>query len=409
MRLRSLSSIIALQTIAALSGCGGGGSADEPTQHVDTPTTTPIPNDPRGFWQGTTTNGRVISGVVTKEGDYWLTYALSANNPAIAGFYAGRGTATLTTPPNGTFTSANLRDVNFNAGTTLVGAISVPSNATTNFSARSTLTGALDPVILNVSTFAISGTFPVTATIFGSPLTVPFTVNSGSYDPAAGTGSWNVSGDVSGMGFGVITFDQTFTLNATTGVGNLGVGTNCVGNGIACGGVGPNFNGPINAGGPIVSGLQSWVVTTPQFGSPIFAPTLAGPLPPIVADGLNLTYNNAYETAPSLAAIAGDYDGTAGIGNTLSAPGATFDINSAGAITGSATIGGNTCAYTGIVQVHSATENVYDVTLTVTGNNCTDAGTFAGVATYDGTNQITVTALTTAAERDKGILFIGTK
>jgi len=82
------------------------------------------------------------------------------------------------------------------------------------------------------------------------------------------------------MGFGVITFDQTFTLDATTGVGNLGVGTNCQGNGIACGGVGPNFNGPINAGGPIVAGVQSWVVTTPQFGSPTFSPTLtAVPVP----------------------------------------------------------------------------------------------------------------------------------
>jgi hypothetical protein len=84
------------------------------------------------------------------------------------------------------------------------------------------------------------------------------------------------------MGFGVITFDQTFTLDATTGVGNLGVGTNCQGNGIACGGVGPNFNGPIDAGGAIVAGTQHWVVTTPQFGSPTFSPVLTAQQTPTV-------------------------------------------------------------------------------------------------------------------------------
>ena len=133
----------------------------------------------------------------------------------------------------------------------------------------------------SAATYDISGAFPVTATIFGSPLTVPFTVLTGTYDSDTGAGYWTVSGDVSAMGFGVITFDQTFTLDATTGLGNLGVGTNCQGNGIACGGVGPNFNGPIDAGGPIVAGVQSWVVTTPQFGSPTFSPLLTDTTPEV--------------------------------------------------------------------------------------------------------------------------------
>ncbi len=132
----------------------------------------------------------------------------------------------------------------------------------------------------SAATYDISGSFGVTATIFGSPLTVPMTVTAGSYDSTAGAGSWSLSANLTGMGFGTITFDQTFTLNATTGLGNLAVATNCVGNGIACGGVGPNFNGPINAGGPIVAGLQNWVVTTPSFGSPTFAPTLTDTTPP---------------------------------------------------------------------------------------------------------------------------------
>ncbi len=131
----------------------------------------------------------------------------------------------------------------------------------------------------NAAIFDISGAFPVTASVFGNPLTVPFSINSGSYDSDTGIGSWNVSGDVSGMGMGVITFDQAFTLDALTGLGTLGAGTNCQGNGIACAGVGPEFNGPISAGGPIVAGLQNWVVTTPNFGSPIFAPVLTDTTP----------------------------------------------------------------------------------------------------------------------------------
>ncbi len=407
MKRRYLSVIIALQTIAALTGCGGGGGADEPAQHVDTPTTPPPPKDPRGFWQGTTTNGRVISGVVTAEGDYWFTYTLSANDQDIAGFYAGRSSV-VTPPPNGTFTSANLREVNFDAGDALIGTISAP----TSFTPQSTLTGTLVPVVLDVSSYDITGSFDVTAIVFNNPLVVPFSINNGTYDPNTGTGSWNVSGDVSEMGMGIITFDQAFTLDAVTGVGVLGAGSNCVGNGIACGGVGPEFNGPINAGGPIVGGLQSWVVTTPNFGSPTFAPKLTGPLLPVAADTLDLIYDATYEETPSLTALAGNYQGTAGVGTALSAANtATFVISSAGAISGAASIGpGDDCSYAGTAAVHSS-GNVYDITLTV--SDCTAAGTYAGVATYDDSDilarRVTVTALTTASERDKGLLFVGTK
>ena len=405
MKRRYLSAIIALHTIATLTGCGGGsGGADEPTQHVDAPTARSTPLDPRGLWSGTTTSGRVVSGVVTtatitsaSAGNYWLAYALTSGGP-IVGFYAGSGAVTPTTGLNGTFASANLRDVSFNTGgtgTVLVGATAA------SFTAQSTLSGPLNSVTVGAGIFDITGAFPVTATIFGSQLTVPFTVNSGTYDSVSGTGSWNVSGDVSGMGFGVITFDQAFTLNATTGLGTLGVGTNCVGNGIACGGVGPNFNGPINAGGAIVAGVQNWIVTTPQFGSPVFAPTLTeNLLPSIPADAISLTYNNASTTIPSVAELAGNYNGTVGTGTTLSVPGATFDIDSTGAITGS----GNACNYTGTASVPSpATGNFYNVTLTV--SNCSDAGTYTGVAIFDGINHVTVMAMTAA--RDKGFLFDG--
>ncbi len=362
---------------------------------------------PEGLWQGTMGNGRAVSGVVTKEGDYWLVYTRAANDNTVVGFYTGNAAATTTTAPDGTFTSSNLRDVSFDAGTTAAGVV---TSAT--YSAKSVLSGSFDPVSSGHSGYTVSGSFGVTATIFGSPLTVPMTVTSGSYSDATGTGSWSLSADLTGMGFGTITFDQTFTLDATTGLGNLAVATNCVGNGIACGGVGPNFNGPINAGGPIVAGLQNWVVTTPSFGSPTFAPTLTAVqtgLPPITPDTFNLgTYNPQYETAPSLSDVAGTYTaGSTAINKTMNAD-ASLTVDSTGKISG--TESASFCSYAATIAPH-ATGNVYDVTkitFSDVGGTCVySSETFTGVATYNGTNQLTITAVNAA--RDKGFMVVATK
>lgn len=407
MRIRLLSSIISLHALAALTGCGGGSSgASEPEQQF----VTVPPKKVAGFWQGTTAGGRVVSGVVTEEGDYWLVYTANSSSQAIAGFYTGDAIATSTTPPDGTFVSANLRDASFATGEILIGEISVPVGATTNYRAKETLKGSLDEVDLPVGIYKITGSFPVTATISGASLSVPFSVLSGNFNPSTGTGSWSVAGDVSGMGMGVMTFDQTFTLDATTGLGVLNEGTNCVGNAFACAGLGPNFKGPINAGGPIVLGLQAWAVTTPSLGTPTFAPILIpNALSSITADSLDLQYNDAYEITPSLETLAGNYTGTAGVGEDLSSPDtATLHINGS-TIDGDATINGEACHYVGTAAVHPTGGNVYDITLTV--SNCSAAtGEFAGVATYDtNANRITVTAITSAAERDKAVLFVGTK
>lgn len=133
----------------------------------------------------------------------------------------------------------------------------------------------------DAATYTIDGSFNVDAVVFGSTLSIPMSILSGSYDDVAGAGNWHASANLSGLGMGTITWDQTFTLNGATGTGVLNAATNCQGNGIACGGIGPEFRGPINAGGAIVAGLQNWVVTTPNFGSPTFAPNLTADAPEV--------------------------------------------------------------------------------------------------------------------------------
>ena len=435
MRTRFLASIIAVQAAAALTGCGGGGfhstldntgPANPDTSTPTTTTTTDTPTDPQGYWQGTTDDGRTVSGVVTEEGDYWFVYTDTGGSPV--GFYAGKGKATSTTPPDGTFTSQNLRQVDFDSGTILAGAISVPAGETVNYTAQSALSGSLDPVTVSGSSYSVAGSWTSTATISSVPADIPMTANSGTYDPATGKGSWNLTADASAITGAVITFDQTFTIDSATGVGTLNQdASNCTGTGssfavsLTCNGLGANFYGPLDAGGAIVAGQQAWAVVTPV--SPdavVFAPTLTMNTltAPITQGSLDLQYDAAYETSPSLDDIAGNYTATTtGIDSTIN-PGATFTLNSDGTLVAGTDAGSN-CNFTANLVVHASGGNVYDVTDIAFTNDSSgtcayDGMTFTGVATVatdtsatPSTTTLTITAMN--ADRNKGFMIIATK
>lgn len=134
----------------------------------------------------------------------------------------------------------------------------------------------------NAFIYGLTGSFDVVATVFGNQLALPFTINSGTYDSLAGTGTWNATADLSGLQFGTITFDQNFTIDAASGLGSLGTAANCTGNSFACSQLGPQFLGPLDANGsleyPGGLGAQVWSVTTPNFGTVDFQPTLV-PVP----------------------------------------------------------------------------------------------------------------------------------
>lgn len=134
--------------------------------------------------------------------------------------------------------------------------------------------------------YPVSGSFMVTLTVYGSSLTAPLTISDGFYDSDTGAGNWSAGLDLSQDGFGTITWSQTFSLNAFTGLGTLNSGMNCMGNAFACAGLVDNIRGPINAGGPLsfdwvldpewqeyyrhVTPLN-WAVTTPTFGVVTFS------------------------------------------------------------------------------------------------------------------------------------------
>jgi hypothetical protein len=97
MNLRkALTLLLAIVT----SSCGGGGS--------DGGTNPPTATTAEGLWNGTTNSGRTIVGLVLDDGEYWVIYSLVGNNAVIAGAVQGNGTSR-----NGSFTSSNGRDFNF--------------------------------------------------------------------------------------------------------------------------------------------------------------------------------------------------------------------------------------------------------------------------------------------------------
>src|SRR5262245_53708257 len=59
------------------------------------------PATAQGMWNGTTGTSRAISGVVTDQGEYWLSYTQQADHSLPAGFYAGQGASS-----NGVFTES---------------------------------------------------------------------------------------------------------------------------------------------------------------------------------------------------------------------------------------------------------------------------------------------------------------
>lgn len=438
-----------------------------------------------GLWQGTGAgNGgnRTVSGVITKENQYWLAYS-STTGVNLTGFVAGLGSSVIdATGTAGTFPSIDLREFNFEGGGAGGGNLSLSTynktsadktthtfnaiTTSTALSASYTFSGEQDYAIDNVTTNCDDGINPSTCAILtetpnpptfdggaspwtivpsandpstGSPkligsfrfqpyqivadlnpslipviLTMNFPDRELSFDSSAATSvTWNpttrelaltgvtfnevspsytcddqLSGlcslvptpSIATKGDVTITYtdanlDHYIGVAHTYQLANAAVGNGCIG---------------LGGGDWCANGLLTFEGTIPSA--------------PSVSQTVATTYNAAYETAPTLAAIEGSYSGSAGVAAAIQA-GATFVVAADGGVTGTETTG---CTYAGTAATHAG-GNVYDVTLTFTaGGSCTYAGPFTGVATYDAVNgSITVTAINT--HRDQGFLFTGTK
>jgi hypothetical protein len=99
----------------------------------------------------------------------------------------------------------------------------------------------------------------------------------------------------------------------------------------------------------------------------------------------NLIYNNSYNTPATLANIAGNYVGW-GITRDTQAQNLSFQVNSAGVMTGS--VPG--CSVSGTILPRASGKNVFNVSSTFTGNLCAlgNGTTTTGVATLDSSSGV---------------------
>ena len=114
------------------------------------------------------------------------------------------------------------------------------------------------------------------------------------------------------------------------------------------------------------------------------------------------TYNSAYETAPTLANVAGTYTGQVAL--SIGVQSATVIVSSNGTISG----GGNGCALSGTATPRTD-GNAYTLSITFGASPCFFANqTFTGVAYYNSATKRLYGAAPNAARTD-GVLFVGTK
>lgn len=122
-----------------LVGCGGGGSDGS----ASAPAISPI----AGGWQGTSSTGRTVLGVVLDDGTWWAIAGLAIGNALYPDeLYHGQVAAA-----GGTLSSGNLRGYGFTSGNTISGSLSGTYTANTQITATATPTGSTSGVRVNLA------------------------------------------------------------------------------------------------------------------------------------------------------------------------------------------------------------------------------------------------------------------
>lgn len=203
MKLRATASVLAISLLAACGG-GGGDSGDDGGPVVK--------DSAEGFYVGTTSNGRSLTGLVLDDGNYWILYSLANNSSVIGGVVQGNSTST-----NGAFTSRNGRDFNFEGGG--IGDFSIAGS----YAAKRSIAGNLTYTGVSQQ-YSFSGTYDDS---YGRSVTLADVAGSysGVSASAAGTesASLNVTaaGGISGSGASGCRFTGTVTPRGTVAVYNL--------------------------------------------------------------------------------------------------------------------------------------------------------------------------------------------
>jgi len=114
-------SLAGLSLAALLSACGGGGGGDSTAVASAT-----------GLFNGTTTSGRSVTGVVLGDGTYYVLYSTTTNPNVIGGVVQGSGTTSANS-----FTSSNAKDFN------LEGLGALNATVAANFVTKTSLSGSV--------------------------------------------------------------------------------------------------------------------------------------------------------------------------------------------------------------------------------------------------------------------------
>lgn len=94
----------ALAAAAALLGCGGGGGSSGDIFVPPSPSAAA-----EGLYRALTVTNRIVTWLILDDGAYWLLYStVGGSASSVAGVVQGTGTSN-----NGSFTSGNGRDINF--------------------------------------------------------------------------------------------------------------------------------------------------------------------------------------------------------------------------------------------------------------------------------------------------------
>lgn len=183
MKFAYRASCLILLVMLCLAGCGSGNDVPPPVTSDGT--------SAEGFWQGLTSNNRVIGGVVLDDGTYWFLYAVSGNPNLVAGLVQGTGSSF-----NGVFSSADGKDFN------LEGAGTRTFTSSGNYVQKSTLNGTLSES--DGSTGSFTSTYDTNYDLAPSLATL-----AGTYTNSNSTETVTVNGA------GSITYSNTSGCNAT--------------------------------------------------------------------------------------------------------------------------------------------------------------------------------------------------
>lgn len=104
MKWTYITGLFPILWFTVLAGCSDGG-ADSSSSTPAPPPPPPPTTSAEGLWNGTTSTGRTIGGLVLDDGSSWFLYSVVGNPTVVAGMVQGNGTS-----DQGSFTSSNAKD-----------------------------------------------------------------------------------------------------------------------------------------------------------------------------------------------------------------------------------------------------------------------------------------------------------